>query len=58
MRYLIAALTLAFAVGAVSMAQACPAMFETASTPSQVASADDQGAPPSTKIRIPAPPNG
>jgi hypothetical protein len=58
MRYLTATLALAFAAGAVSVAQACPANFETASTPSQVASADDQGAPPSTKVRIPVPPNG
>jgi hypothetical protein len=55
MRYLTAALALAFAVGAVSVAQACPSKFETASTPSQVASTDNQGAPPSTKIRIPTP---
>lgn len=55
MRYLTAALALAFALGAVSVAQACPDMFETASTPSQVASTD-KGAPDSTKIRIPTPP--
>jgi len=55
MRYLTAALALAFAIGAVSVAQACPSNFETASTPSQVATADGKGAPPSTKIRIPAP---
>jgi hypothetical protein len=55
MRYLTAALALAFALGAVSVAQACPNMFETASTPSQVASTD-KGAPASTKIRIPTPP--
>jgi len=55
MRYLTAALALAFAIGAVSVAQACPSKFETASTPSQVATADGKGAPPSTKIRIPTP---
>ena len=56
MRYLTAALALAFALGAVSAAQACPDTFKTASTPSQVVSSDDQGAPPSTKARIPSPP--
>jgi hypothetical protein len=39
------------------VAQACPGLFETAAAPSQVASAD-QGAPASTKIRIPTPPEG
>jgi hypothetical protein len=39
-----------------SAAQACPNMMETAST--QVASADGQAAPASTKVRIPAPPEG
>jgi hypothetical protein len=58
MRYLTAALALAFAVGAVSVAQACPNALETASNPSQVASTGDQGAPASTKIRIPTPPQG
>ena len=57
MRYLAAALAFAFAAGTVAVAQACPGLFETASTPSQVASAD-QNAPPSTKVRIPAPPEG
>jgi hypothetical protein len=57
MRYLTTALTLAFAVGAVSAAQACPNNFETASNPAQIASSD-QGAPPSTTIRIPTPPKG
>lgn len=58
MRYLTAALALAFALGAVSVAQAaCPEMFESASTPSQVASTD-KGAPDSTKIRVPTPPQG
>jgi hypothetical protein len=54
MRYLMATLALAFAMGAVSAAQACPSNFETASNPAEVASAD-QLAPPSTKIRIPTP---
>jgi hypothetical protein len=58
MRYLTAALALAFTVGAISAAHACPNMFETASTPAQVASSDGQGAPPSTKARIPTPPPG
>jgi len=57
MRYLTTALALAFAVGAVSAAQACPNNFETASNPSQIASTD-QSAPPSTTIRIPTPPKG
>jgi hypothetical protein len=56
MRYLTTALALAFAVGAVSVAQACPSNFETASNPAQIAS--DQSAPPSTTIRIPTPPKG
>jgi hypothetical protein len=56
MRYLTAALALAFAVGTVSVAQACPSMMKTAST--QIASSDGQTAPPSTKVRIPTPPKG
>jgi hypothetical protein len=56
MRYLAAALALAFAVGTMAVAQACPNMMKTAST--QVASVDGQSAPPSTKVRIPAPPEG
>jgi hypothetical protein len=55
MRYLAVALALAFAVGTMSVAQACPDMMKTAS---QVASTDGQTAPPSTKARIPAPPKG
>lgn len=55
MRYVTLALAAAFALGAVSVAQACPKMFETASTPNTVASADQQTTPSSTKIRIPAP---
>ena len=55
MRYLGVALALAFAVGTMSVAQACPddGFMKTAST--QVASADGQAAPPSTKARIPTP---
>jgi hypothetical protein len=56
MRYLAVALALAFAVGTMSVAQACPDMMKTAST--QVASANGQPAPPSTKVRIPTPPEG
>jgi hypothetical protein len=56
MRYLAVALALAFAVGTMSVAQACPDMMKTAST--QVASANGQTAPPSTKVRIPTPPEG
>jgi hypothetical protein len=57
MRYLAIALALAFAVGTMSVAQACPDnMMKTAST--QVASANGQSAPPSTKVRIPTPPEG
>jgi hypothetical protein len=56
MRYLAVALALAFAVGTMSVAQACPDnMMKTAS---QVASTDGQTAPPSTKARIPTPPEG
>jgi hypothetical protein len=56
MRYLAVALALAFAVGTMSVAQACPDnMMKTAS---QVASTDGQTAPPSTKARIPTPPKG
>jgi hypothetical protein len=54
MRYLVAALALAFAVGTMSAAQACPNKMKTA----QVASAGGQTAPPSTKVRIPTPPEG
>ena len=56
MRYLAVALALAFAVGTMSAAQACPNSMKTAS--SQVASADGQTAPQSTKARIPAQPEG
>ena len=56
MRYPAVALALAFAVGTLAVAQACPNMMKTAST--EVASADGQTAPPSTKVRIPAPPEG
>jgi hypothetical protein len=57
MRYLAAALALAFAVGSLSVAQACPDnMMKTAST--QVASTDGQSAPQGTKLRIPARPEG
>jgi hypothetical protein len=56
MRYLAVALALAFAVGTMSVAQACPDMMKTASA--QVASANGQTAPPSTKVRIPTPPKG
>jgi hypothetical protein len=57
MRYLAAALALAFAVGTLSVAQACPDnMMKTAST--QVASTAGQTAPQSTKVRIPARPEG
>jgi hypothetical protein len=57
MRYLAVALALAFAVGTMSVAQACPDnMMKTAST--QVASSDGQTAPQSTKARIPAKPEG
>jgi hypothetical protein len=55
MRYLAVALALAFAVGTMSAAQACPNAMKTAS---QVASADGQSAPQSTKARIPAQPEG
>lgn len=55
MRLLAYAFALAFAVGTMSLAHACPKMFESASTTSTVASADEQGAPPSTKIRVPSP---
>ena len=58
MRCLSVALALAFMIGAMSVAQACPDNFETASTPSRVASTDQQGAPPSTKVRIPTAPQG
>lgn len=54
MRYLAAALALAFAVDALSMAQACPSMMKTAST--QIASADGQTAPARIKVRTPTPP--
>jgi hypothetical protein len=54
MRYLAVALALVFAVG-MSVAQACPNMKTTSA---QVASADGQAAPPSTKVRIPTPPEG
>jgi hypothetical protein len=57
MRYLAVALALAFAVGTLSVAQACPDnMMKTAST--QVASTAGQTAPQSTKVRIPARPEG
>jgi hypothetical protein len=55
MRYLAVALALAFAVGTMSVAQACPDLMKTAST--QVASTNGQTAP-STKVRIPTPPEG
>ena len=54
MRYLAAALVMAFAVGAISTAQACPFM-KNAATQTTVASSDGQGAQPSTKVRIPQP---
>ncbi len=54
MRHLTLLMAMAFALGAVSVAQAaCPGM-ETASTQTNIASAD-QTTPSSTKITIPAP---
>jgi hypothetical protein len=56
MRYLAVALALAFAVGTMAVAHAnCPNMKH-AST--QVASTDGQTAPQSTKVRVPARPEG
>ena len=56
MRYLAVVLALAFAVGTVGVAQACPDKMKT--TSAQVASTDGQTAPQSTKVRIPARPEG
>jgi hypothetical protein len=56
MRYLAVALALAFVVGTMAAAQAeCPNVTHASS---QVASADGQTAPQSTKVRIPAKPEG
>jgi hypothetical protein len=56
MRYLAVVLALAFGVGTMAVAQACPDPMKTAST--QVASTAGQTAPQSTKARIPAQPEG
>jgi hypothetical protein len=57
MRYLAVVLALAFGVGTMAVAQACPDPMKTAST-QQVASTAGQTAPQSTKVRIPARPEG
>jgi hypothetical protein len=56
MRYLAVVLAVAFGVGTMAVAQACPEPMKTAST--QVASTAGQTAPQSTKVRIPARPEG
>ena len=56
MRYLAVVLALAFGVGTMAVAQACPDTMKTAST--QVASGDAQTAPQSTKVRVPTRPEG
>jgi Ni/Co efflux regulator RcnB len=56
MRYLAVVLAVAFAAGSMASAQACPDTMKTASM--QVASTDGQPAPQSTKVRIPARPEG
>lgn len=53
MRHLTLLMAMAFALGAVSVAQACPQM-KNASTQTNIASAD-QATPSSTKIAIPKP---
>jgi len=52
MRHLTLLMAMAFALGAVSVAQACP--MQNASADTNIASAD-QATPSSTKITIPAP---
>lgn len=53
MRFLTAATALAFAVGAVSMAQACPSMKSAESDQQQFVATDKAPKAPSTPIVIP-----